>query len=287
VAAWQVALACLLAVQPVLGLAIPPERWLGMGMTESAVTGRNPRLLIGTSGYNYGHWRGRFYPEELPTRQWLSYYARTFPTVELNVTFYRLPRRSTFAGWYEQTPPDFTFAIKGSRVITHLKRLAEVEEETRRFFAHAGELKEKLGVVLWQFPPSFRLDLAKLDSFCALLEAVAGHTRHAFEFRHSSWFAPELYEFLRQRNLGLCVADAPRWPTCEEVTADFVYVRFHGSERLYSSCYSTEELKTWAEKIARWRREGRDVFAYFNNDAEGFALQNARELTNLLVAVPG
>jgi len=251
-------------------------------MTESAVAGRQAGLLIGTSGYNYGHWRGPFYPEELPARQWLSYYARTFPTVELNVTFYRLPRRSTFAGWYEQTPPDFTFAIKGSRLITHLKRLADVEEDTRRFFAHAGELKEKLGAVLWQFPPSFRLDLSRLESFCTVLESVAGATRHAFEFRHQSWFTPELYEFLRQRNLALCVADAPRWPSCEEVTADFVYVRFHGSHRLYSSCYSTEELRTWVEKITRWRAGGRDVFAYFNNDAQGFALQNARDLTDLL-----
>ncbi|MEW5934718.1 MAG: DUF72 domain-containing protein [Bacillota bacterium] len=248
----------------------------------SVVPGRTGMLYVGTSGYNYSHWRGRFYPEGLPTRQWLSHYAGTFPTVELNVTFYRLPRRSTFAGWYEQTPPNFVFAIKGSRLITHLKRLAEVEDETSRFFAHAAALKEKLAVVLWQFPPSFRLDLAKLGAFCNLLKAVAGHTRHAFEFRHQSWFAPELYEFLRRLNHALCVADAPRWPSCLEATADFVYVRFHGSHRLYSSCYSTQELEAWAERIARWRAEGRDVFAYFNNDAQGFALQNARELAALL-----
>lgn len=243
-----------------------------------------PGVRIGTSGYNYPHWRGKFYPETLPTRQWLSYYAQTFPTVELNVTFYRLPRRTTFAGWHEQTPPSFLFALKGSRLISHLKRLANVEEEVSRLFHHAEALREKLGVVLWQFPPSWQLDTARLASFCALLasQPVTGAVRHAFEFRHRSWFAPEVYRLLERHNFALCVADAPRWPCCEQATADFVYLRFHGSQKLYSSCYTSAELAAWAEKIATWRSQDRDVFAYFNNDAEGFALENALELIRLL-----
>lgn len=248
----------------------------------TAVPGEAGRVYVGTSGYNYSHWRGSFYPEGMPARGWLSHYASVFPTVELNVTFYRLPRVTTFAGWDAHTPAGFLFAIKGSRVITHLKRLAEVEEETKRFFEHAAPLGDKLAVVLWQFPPSFRLDLARLDGFCRLLRDVAGGVRHAFEFRHASWFVPEVYRFLGELNHALCVADAPRWPSCLEATADFVYVRFHGSHQLYSSCYTTAELEVWAQRISRWRDEGRDVFAYFNNDAGGFAVRNALELSGLL-----
>ncbi|MEW5762995.1 MAG: DUF72 domain-containing protein [Bacillota bacterium] len=241
-------------------------------------------VRIGTSGYNYPHWRERFYPPDISPRRWLEYYATRFATVELNVTFYRLPRAETFAGWRRRTPAAFVFALKGSRLITHLRRLVDVDEAVASFFAAAGELQEKLGVVLWQLPPGLHADTSRLVRFCGLLYAdpVARHTRHAFEFRHQSWFAPEVYDILRAHNFALCVADAPRWPSALEATADFVYLRFHGGRRLYASCYTTEELAVWAGRIKEWLAAGLDVYAYFNNDIEGHAVANAGELRALI-----
>lgn len=243
-----------------------------------------PRFYLGTSGYNYRHWRGRFYPEDLPAQDWLSYYAGEFATVELNVTFYRLPLAKTFANWYARTPPGFSFALKGSRAVTHLKRLAGVAEAVAAFFARAAGLKEKLSVVLWQLPPSLPAEEERLAAFCQLLaaNATAAGVRHAFEFRHPSWFAPAVYRVLARYGHALCVADGPRWPKVKEVTADFVYVRFHGSRKLYSSAYTAEELADWAAQIRAWLAQGYDVYAYFNNDAEGHALANARTLRALV-----
>ncbi len=241
-------------------------------------------LRVGTSGYNYYHWRGKFYPEGLPSRNWLEHYASVFNTVELNVTFYRLPRPTTFARWYSCTPREFTFALKGNRAVTHTRRLRDAAAPVASFFERARELKEKLSVVLWQLPPSLKADLALLQEFCALLREVPGELapRHAFEFRHPSWFCPEVYALLEKNNFALCIADAPRWPTARLATADFVYIRFHGSEKLYASSYTRQQLEDWAAQISRWLAEGRDVYAYFNNDAEGHAVANARELCTLL-----
>ncbi|MDI6631314.1 MAG: DUF72 domain-containing protein [Thermoanaerobacteraceae bacterium] len=242
--------------------------------------------FIGTSGYSYPHWRGCFYPEGLSSREWLSFYAGRFRTVELNVTFYRLPRKSTFEKWRRMTPPDFTFALKGSRLITHQKRLAAPEEPVALFFQHAVLLEEKLGAVLWQLPPGMQVERERLEEFCRILREhrAARNVRHAFEFRHRSCFNPEIYDVLRRYNFALCTADGPRWPCVEEVTADFVYYRFHGHERLYASCYPTEVLASWAEKMAAHLAAGRGVYAYFNNDAAGCAVANARELKELLAA---
>ncbi len=239
------------------------------------------KFWVGTSGYNYRGWHGTFYPLDLPSRDWLSFYAQHFPTVELNVTFYRLPRPSTFARWYAATPQAFVFSVKGSRVVTHLKKLHEVEAETRRFFAHAGELGEKLAVVLWQFPPGFKADLGRLRDFCTLLQEVAPHLRHAFEFRHPTWFVPPVYGLLEGRNMALCAVDSPGWPSAERPTADFAYVRFHGRKDLYFYTYTRAELEAWAGSIEVWLEKGLDVLAYFNNTG-GDALGNARELAALV-----
>lgn len=242
------------------------------------------KLYLGTSGFNYPHWRGRFYPPELPSRDWLKFYASYFPTVELNVTFYRLPRPTTFGNWYEQTPEDFIFALKGHRQITHYKRLKETEAELNKFFQHVSQLQHKLRVILWQLPPGLRADIKLLEDFIGALKAhpLASRVHHSFEFRHASWFSPEVYSLLSLAGYALCLADSPRWPRAEEITANFVYIRFHGSQKLYASSYTREELEEWAKKIKHWLTQGLDVYAYFNNDAQGYALSNAKDLLALL-----
>ncbi|WP_334109625.1 DUF72 domain-containing protein [Thermodesulfitimonas autotrophica] len=253
----------------------------------ASMAGRQAIAWIGTSGYSYPHWRGAFYPPELPAREQLRFYATVFNTVELNVTFYRLPRESTFKTWYQISPPGFSFTLKGSRLITHQKRLSEVVATVALFFTRAALLGGKLGVVLWQLPPGMRADRKRLEEFCGLLQEnpVAKTTRHAFEFRHPTWFAPEIYDVLRAYGYALCTADAPRWPCVEAITANFAYYRFHGHERLYASSYPREVLAVWAEKMAAHLATGRDVYAYFNNDAGGYAVANARELKGLLAGM--
>jgi uncharacterized protein YecE (DUF72 family) len=243
------------------------------------------KLLVGTSGYNYRHWwDGVFYPRDLPQKRWLEFYSQFFDTVELNVSFYRLPNRTTFEGWYFRTPGNFTFSVKGSRFITHIKRLKDCQEPLETFFSHAHGLKEKLGVILWQLPPRFRLNLERLKGFCGLLSDIPSLTpvRHTFEFRDASWFCPEVYALLKEHTFSLCLAHSSALPSVERTTADFVYIRFHGGETLYGSNYSEGELRTWSKKIEGWLREGLDVYGYFNNDAFGFAVGNALALRGLL-----
>ncbi len=243
------------------------------------------RLYIGTSGFSYDHWREGFYPAGLAKSKWFEYYATQFNSVELNVTFYRLVKEATFKKWYEETPEDFRFAIKGSRFISHQKKLKDCEEAVERFFEGARELKEKLGVVLWQLPGSFRVDLERLENFGNFLkeQSVASKVKHAFEFRDESWFNEEVYDLLRKNHTGLCMADSGgKWPGVEVVTAVFVYLRFHGPAGLYASSYSDEELEMWAKKIRKWLSEGKDVYAYFNNDAQGYAVDNAMMLEALV-----
>lgn len=248
------------------------------------------RAYIGTSGYTYEHWgNGVFYPADLPQKGWLEYYARHFSSVELNVTFYRLPDRSVFRAWARRTPQRFAFVVKGSRYITHVKRLRECREPLGRFMRNAAGLGDKLRLVLWQLPPQMKADAERLAGFCALLarSAYARRLRHAFEFRHASWFDAGIYEALRAGNHALCIAHSPGWPMAQELTADFVYLRFHGGEQLYGSEYSDDELREWAAAAAEWMRRGRDVYAYFNNDARGFAVRNARRLRDLIRAAQG
>lgn len=244
------------------------------------------KIYIGTSGYSYPHWRGIFYPQDLSESKWLEYYSKFFSTVELNVTFYRLPQESAFLSWYKRTHEDFLFAVKGSRFITHVKKLKDVKESLKLFFSRAKILKEKLGVVLWQFPESFQYQVSsvkKLEDFLKTLSHVTKSMslRHAFEFRHESWFYEEIYDLLRKYNSALVIADSNRWPQTEEITADFIYIRFHGGKSLYSSEYSKKELESWAKKIKKWVLK-RNVFIYFNNDAYGFAVKNAEQLKRIL-----
>ncbi len=236
-------------------------------------------VRIGTSGWHYSHWRQRFYPEKLKPSEWLPYFAHHFDTVEVNATFYREPRASTIAQWIEHTPDDFLFAVKMHRAITHYQRLENVEESLERFDAIARSFGEKLGVVLIQLPPSFALEVERVAAFFKQLRRRARKRRYALEARHKSWLSDAATEVLQRYDIAWCIADSGgRYPTAEFVTAPFVYLRFHGPGPLYASSYSDDVLREWAGKIRRWKRQKRDVFAYFNNDFEGYAIQNAQRL---------
>ena len=238
-------------------------------------------VFIGTSGYNYPHWwNGTFYPSDLPQKRWLEFYAEHFSTVELNVSFYRLPQKEVFQGWYKRTPKKFVFAVKGSRFITHIKRLKDCREPVSLFFDHASPLKEKLGAVLGQLPPRFKFQKERLEEFCVLLTTLPRSKllRHAFEFRDESWFCQEAFRILEDFRFALCLAHGSGLPFIERITSDFIYLRLHGGEVLYGSNYSDKELRQWAGKIQGWRKKDQIAFVYFNNDAYGFAVKNGLTL---------
>ena len=233
-------------------------------------------VWIGCSGWNYADWKEAFYPKGLPARRWLEHYARFFRTVEVNNTFYRLPKREAVANWAAQTPPGFVFAVKASRYLTHIKRLTNLDEGWKRFHERIEPLVEagKLGPVLWQLPANFHRDLERLEN--ALDRLPAG--RHCFEFRHPSWFDEDVYAALRRRNAALVVGDHPERPfQTYEHTADWTFVRFHYGSRGRNGNYSKTELETWRRRIAQWRRHV-DVYAYFNNDWRTYAVRNTHEL---------
>ena len=237
-------------------------------------------LRIGCSGWNYQHWRERFYPRGCPPSRWLRFYAQHFDTVEVNATFYRLPTKKAVAGWVEQTPADFVFAVKASRYLTHVKRLTDLGPGIKRFYERLEPLREspKLGPVLWQLPENFRRDDDRLAD--ALARLPPG--RHCFEFRHQSWFAEDVYALLREHGAALVIGDHPKRPfQAHELTADWTFLRFHHGSRGRNGNYSERELEEWAERIDSWRARA-DVYAYFNNDWEGYALRNAQRLASLL-----
>lgn len=241
-----------------------------------------PVLHLGCSGFTYPHWLGNFYPEGLPQRRWLAHYAGVFASVELNVTFYRLLKPEVFDHWHAETPPDFSFAVKGSRFITHVKRLAEPEAPLERFFSGVLRLGEKLSAVLWQFPPDMVCNPERLARFLAGLQSYP--VRCALEVRHESWLRDEVVELCRSHNVALCMADWPPFLAALPLTADFVYLRRHGHAGDYSSCYSAAELAADARRIRAFLATGHDVHIYFNNDACGHAPRNALELATLLEA---
>jgi uncharacterized protein YecE (DUF72 family) len=235
---------------------------------------------VGCSGWVYPHWRERLYPKGLPQRRWLEYYTEHFDTVEINNTFYRLASPSAAQGWVEQSRDGFIFAVKMSRYITHIKRLTMLERGIQRFYEPLEALTrtDKFGPILWQFPENFHRDDDRLAS--ALDALPAG--RHAFEFRHPSWFTSRVYTLLRDHGAALVIGDDPTRPfQTHERTADWTYIRFHRGNRGRGGNYSRSEIETWARRIGQWRRRT-EVFAYFNNDWEGYALKNARLLKERL-----
>jgi uncharacterized protein YecE (DUF72 family) len=244
---------------------------------------RRRPVRVGLSGWNYAHWRdGVFYPPRLPASRWLEFYAERFDTVEVNSTFYRLPRRDAVAHWVEQTPDGFLFSVKASRYLTHIKRLRDLGPGLERFLERIEPLLEspKLGPLLWQLPPTFRCDHERLAD---ALDRLPRGLRHCFEFRHPSWFVEETYALLHEHCVALAIGDRPQVNEFQthELTADWTFVRFHAGTRGRRGNYSDSELREWSERLRRWSRT-HEVFAYFNNDWEGFAPRNATLLKRLL-----
>lgn len=235
------------------------------------------RLLVGTSGWSYDHWRGGFYPQHVPAAGRLAYYAAHFDTVELNATFYGLPAATTVRGWHEATPDGFVFAVKGSRYVTHMRKLSGAAEPVERFFERIRPLGAKLGPVLWQLPPFLERDLELLEGFLATLP---GDVRHAIEFRHESWLEPETYALLARHGVAVVHVSGDMLRTDLTPTAGFIYARFHGTTR-YHGAYSPAQLGPWAAFFGDQVRAGRDCYAYFNNDAEGHAPDDALRLLGM------
>ncbi|SFV32829.1 DUF72 domain-containing protein [Thermoflavifilum thermophilum] len=247
-----------------------------------------PRIYIGTSGFAYSSWVGSFYPAGTPRDEWLAYYARYFPAVEINASFYHTPRISTIRKWAAQTPDSFSFSFKLSRYVTHIQRLQCDQTSLDKFFAplEPALVKSTPPVILIQLPSSLKPDFIVLQNF---LEKLPAGFRYAIEFRHPSWFQPETYTLLRKHDMALVLADSPistkgtrKWPLVNENTATFFYIRMHGSKVLFTSSYSEEELAYYASLVKQKWEAGQDVYVFFNNDAAGHAVENARTLQRLL-----
>jgi uncharacterized protein YecE (DUF72 family) len=244
------------------------------------VAGVPGRLYVGTSGWDYPHWKESFYAGA-PRKDWLRLYATKFGALEVNATFYHLLPRTTFGRWRDETPASFRFCIKGNRFLTHNKKLKDPEKSIALERDRASALGAKLAVVLWQTPRTLRKDLGRLRGFAQALVSWP-EPRHALELRHEDWFTPDVADCLAEHRLAACLSDAADWPLWEAVTTDLVYVRLHGHEVTYASAYTAAQLRGWARRTRAWLDEGREVHVYFDNDARGRAPEDARRLLELL-----
>ena len=236
---------------------------------------------VGCSGWQYKHWRGDFYPSDLPTTRWFEHYAAHFDTVEINNTFYRLPEEATFRRWAERAPMRFLFAVKASRFLTHMKKLKDPEEPLERLFDRMRPLGRHLGPVLYQLPPGWKLDKGRLEHF---LQALPKGVRHVLEFREPTWYAEEVTELLEKYRVSRCLHDMKGSATGMARVGPCVYVRFHGASGTYSGAYPEDRLARWADWLNEQRRDGIEVYAYFNNDVGGHAPRDAVTLRRLLEA---
>lgn len=237
------------------------------------------KVRIGTSGWHYKHWRGPFYPEDLPPSKMLSFYLRHFDTVEINSSFYRLPTGECFCQWRDSTPAGFCFAVKASRFLTHFKKLKDPEQAIDNFLPRAAELKQKLGPILFQLPPRWPANPERLENLLAVLPRKL---RYAFEFRDPSWHSTPIYDTLRHHNAAFCIFDFAGLQSPLVITADFTYIRLHGPGERYQGSYSHSALSAWAERISGWCRRLRSAFVYFDNDQAGYAARNALDLKQLV-----
>lgn len=237
------------------------------------------RIHVGTSGWHYNHWIGPFYPKHTPISGFLSFYSQRFQTVEINNTFYHLPTHETLTEWRKATPNDFLFACKGSRFITHMKKLKDPEQSIQRFFDGIKILGSKLGPILFQLPPRWTINVERLEAF---LKELPKKYQFAFEFRDGSWFEQATYDALAKYKAAFCLYHlAGRW-TPEVLTAEFVYIRLHGSGGPYQGQYAETVLSDWARKCLKWCNEGKDVYCYFDNDQNGYAATDATRLKKII-----
>jgi uncharacterized protein YecE (DUF72 family) len=237
-------------------------------------------LRIGTSGWHYQHWAGRYYPEGLQSSQRLKWYTRDFDTVELNNTFYQLPRESAVDAWREATPADFRFAVKGSRFITHMIKLKDPARALNNFFAPVEHLRRRLGPILWQLPPRWNVNVERLEEF---LRSLPRNHRYAFELRNESWMTDQVLALLQRHNAAFCIYELAGYTTPVELTANWSYIRLHGPTRAkYQGKYSRRQLASWAKRIESWRSRLEAVYVYFDNDDSAYAVENAMTLRQLL-----
>jgi uncharacterized protein YecE (DUF72 family) len=237
------------------------------------------RVRIGTSGWEYRHWAGRFYPKDHPRDRWLEFYAERFDTVELNNSFYRLPEADTFAAWARRVPDGFVFAVKASRYITHVRRLNEASEPLERLWTRTRRLGDRLGPVLYQLPPRWRPNFERLAAF---LDALPVSRPQAIEIRDRRWYGPRLSAHLSDAGVALCLHDMEGSATRPDPVGPFVYIRFHGSGARYGGRYTSQRLSAWAARITEWAASGLAVWTYFNNDIEGHAVRDADRLRQML-----
>ncbi len=237
------------------------------------------QIFVGTSGWSFKHWKENFYPKGLKQADWLQYYSETFSTVEINTTFYRSPLVSTIENWQAHVPKDFQFSIKANRIITHFKRLKNCGERIEYLYKNIEKFKSKTGPILFQLPPTFTFDKDRLTEFIQCLDKKH---KHVFEFRHESWFIPEVFDLLSKYRIALCITDLNGKLSPEEITTDFTYIRLHGPKSAYVGSYSTSQIKAWQKKIQKWSLNGTSIYCYFDNDDKGYAIKDAKSLKSLL-----
>lgn len=262
-------------------MAGPPEDSALVRSHHPASTGPG-QIRIGTSGWSYPHWKGRFYPNGLRSSQFLAYYAQRLSTVEINSTFYRLPDRTVLERWRNTVPDPFIFSVKASRYITHMKKLERPARSLAALFDRLGILGRALGPVRFQLPPGWTFNKPRLASF---LETLGGACLAVFEFRDPSWFREETYELLKQHRAACCIYDLSRRQSPRIVTTDFVYVRLHGPDGAYRGQYDNRALQEWANACLTWMAQGRTVYCYFDNDERGYAAQDALRLQRIIDGV--
>lgn len=236
------------------------------------------KINVGTSGWFYNHWHKLFYPEDIPKTKWFKFYTENFKTVEINSSYYHFPTDSGVKKWYQTSPDDFIFTMKANRYITHLRKLKNVESQTSDFLKTVSGLKQKLGPVLFQLPPSFKKDLAVLKDFLSLLKKQ----KHCvFEFRNDTWYSDDCFSLLADNGMTFCIYDMGDFQTPREITSDMIYIRFHGTSGKYGGTYPDKMLKEWAEWI-RKNKKIKSCYCYFNNDSNAYAVYNAKSLINIL-----
>ncbi|MDZ7754117.1 MAG: DUF72 domain-containing protein [Gammaproteobacteria bacterium] len=245
----------------------------------------HPAIVVGTSGWSYDHWRGPFFPRDLPKTEYLAYYGARFPGVEINNSFYQLPAAHTLENWREKVPDGFVFTAKASRYVTHMKKLKDPGHGLTTFLERITVLGDRLGPILFQLPPHWRFDAARLDAF---LEALGSNLpldrdfEYAFELRDHSWLNDHTYELLSRHGAALCIYDLAGFTSPKEVTADFIYVRLHGPGGPYRGCYDTATLAGWAGAFHSWAAAGCRVYCFFDNDEAGYAAANAARLLDMV-----